>query len=142
MSVDPFFYRWDHGRDVRAVLISGSAVFMLWKYFHHKKISIVLSVVRENTVECILWSVVCVSLRCEAVQDMYLLKKMGQGMEKKGDCDSFQDDRFSGDQGVFTGWKQFVLLANSVYQHGIADLCLGAVNSRCGRQLSRHVLKY
>lgn len=63
------------------------------------------------------------------------------GSDRKGDCDDIRDDRFSGDQGVFTGWKQFVLLAKSVYQHGIADLCLGAVNSHCGRELSRHALK-
>lgn len=64
------------------------------------------------------------------------------GKDGEGKCDSMQDDRFSGDQGVFTGWQQYVLLAKSLYQHGIADFSPGTVNSSCGKELSRHGLRY
>jgi len=59
-----------------------------------------------------------------------------QTNKKMGKRKIFQDDRFSGDQGLFIGWKQFILRAKSVYQHGITDLCLGTVNSSSGRDLS------
>lgn len=72
-----------------------------------------------------------------------VLKKCGGGGSiDKWDCGGLQDDRFSGDLGVFAGWEQFVLLARSVHQHGIADWCLSSVNSSCGNELSRHDLKY
>lgn len=83
------------------------------------------------------------SKSCPYIMFICVLKKWGGGGSiDKWDCGGLQDDRFSGDLGVFAGWEQFVLLARSVHQHGIADWCLSSVNSSCGNELSRHDLKY
>lgn len=87
-----------------------------------------------------LWIRFSISLWCSILQYMYLLKQNG-GATEKGSVTASRVTDFLGIR-VYSVAERTVVLAKSVYQHGIADLCLGTVNSNCGRELSRHVLKY